>query len=304
MAKTLKTHWYNKTIDALQLAGMSESTQESYARAVRMLIEHFEKDPRQITEEELQSYFLYRRNETRWSPSTLKICYCALKFFFINVLRRDWHILKILKAQPEKRLPCVLSRKEVYHILRYVKRFQNFVFLTTVYSCGLRLQEALFLEVSDIDSHRMLIHVQRGKGAKDRFVPLPDDTLILLRKYWKTHRHPRLLFPASGRGHNKTPLSDFPMAIASVQGAFRQAKLAAGIKKRRVSIHTLRHSYATHLLESGLNIREIQEYLGHAQLETTMVYLHLTQKGHEDAISIINSIMKGFENGRNPEDIH
>ena len=180
----------------------------------------------------------------------------------------------------------------------------HFVFLATVYSCGLRLQEALFLEVSDIDSHRMLIHVQRGKGAKDRFVPLPDDTLILLRKYWKTHRHPRLLFPASGRGHNKTPLSDSPMAIASVQGAFRQAKLAAGIKKRRVSIHTLRHSYATHLLESGLNIRVIQEYLGHAQLETTMVYLHLTQKGHEDAVSIINSIMKGFENGRNPEDIH
>jgi site-specific recombinase XerD len=94
------------------------------------------------------------------------------------------------------------------------------------------------------------------------------------------------------------------MAIDSVQGAFRRAKFAAGIKKRRVSIHTLRHSYATHLLESGLNIRVIQEYLGHAQLETTMVYLHLTQKGHEDAISIINSIMKGFENGRNPEDIH
>ena len=304
MPKSLQTPWYNKTIDALQLAGMSESTQESYARAVRMLIEHFEKDPRQMTEEELHSYFLYRRNETRWSPSTLKICYCALKFFFINVLQQDWHLFKILKAQPQKRLPCVLSRKEVYHILRHVKTFHNFVFLTIVYSCGLRLQEALFLEVSDIDSHRMLIHVQRGKGAKDRFVPLPEDTLTLLRKYWKTHRHPRLLFPALGRGHNRAPRSDFPMAIDSVQGAFRRAKFAAGIKKRRVSIHTLRHSYATHLLESGLNIRVIQEYLGHAQLETTMVYLHLTQKGHEDAVSIINSIMKGFENGRNPEDIH
>ena len=237
-------------------------------------------------------------------PAPSRSAYVLRQCFFINVLRRDWRILKILKAQPEKRLPCVLSRKEVYHILRYVKRFHNFVFLATVYSCGLRLQEALFLEVSDIDSHRMLIHVQRGKGAKDRFVPLPDDTLILLRKYWKTHRHPRLLFPALGRGHNKAPRSDFPMAIDSVQGAFRRAKFAAGIKKRRVSIHTLRHSYATHLLESGLNIRVIQEYLGHAQLETTMVYLHLTQKGHEDAISIINSIMKGFENGRNPEDIH
>ena len=156
MPKSLQTAWYNKTIDALQMAGMSESTQESYAQADRMLFEHFEKNPRQITEGELQAYFLYRRNETRWSASTLKICYCALKIFFINVLQRDWHLFKIMKAQPEKRLPRVLSRNEFYHIFRNMKTFHNFVFLATVYSCGLRLQEALFLEVSDIDSHRTI----------------------------------------------------------------------------------------------------------------------------------------------------
>ncbi len=177
MSKTIRTPWYDKTIEALQLAGMSGSTQEAYARVVRKIIGHYGKDPRQITEEELQEYFLFRRNVTEWSPSTLKICYCGLKFFFINVLRRDWHFFNILKAQLEKRLPCVLSREEVIHILQQVKTFHNYNCLTTIYSCGLRLQEGLFLQVSDIDSHRMLIHVHRGKGAKERFVPFPGKTL-------------------------------------------------------------------------------------------------------------------------------
>jgi integrase/recombinase XerD len=294
MQKSLKTPWYDKTVKALQLAGMSGRTQECHARAVRMLIEHFDKDPRDITEEELQEYFLFRRNVTEWSSSTLKICYCGLKFFFINVLRRDRHLFKMLKAREEKRLPCVLSRKEVHRILGHVRTSHNKTFLTTVYSCGLRLQEALFLQVSDIDKDRMPIHVHRGKGAKDRFVPLPPDTLVLLRKHWKTHRHSRLLFPASGRGHNKAPTSENPMAIDSVQGAFRQAEFSAGIKKRRVTIHTLRHSCATHLLEEGINIRVIQRWSGHARLETTTVYLHSTRKGREDAAKILNDLMRGF----------
>jgi len=148
-----------------------------------------------------------------------------------------------------------------------------------------------------------MIHVHRGKGAKDRFVPLPGETLHLLRRYWKTHRNPQLIFPALGRGHQKAPTSKLPMAIDSVQGAFREAKEAANIKKRRVSIHTLRHSYATHLLEAGVNIRVIQRYLGHANLETTMVYLHLTQKGQEDAYQIINHTMRGFHHANHQRHI-
>lgn len=295
MHKSLQTPWYDKSIKALQLAGMSESSQKSYARSVRMLIEHFDgKDPRDITEDELQEYFLFRRNDCDWASSTLKICYSGLKFFFVNVLQRDWHIFEILKAQREQKLPCVLSREEVYRILPEVKTFHNYVFLSTVYSCGLRLQEALHLQVSDIDSDRMRIHVHRGKGAKDRFVPLPHETLILLRQYWTTHRNPNLIFPALGRGQKEGPTSKKPMAIASVQGALKKAVISAGIKKRRVTIHTLRHSYATHMLEAGVNIRVIQRYLGHAVLQTTMVYLHLTTKGQEDAFEIIDSQMKGF----------
>ncbi|MCX6983620.1 MAG: site-specific integrase [Lentisphaerae bacterium] len=291
----LQTPWYGKAVEALKLNGKGERTQEAYARHVRKLIEFFNgKEPDQITEEELTRYFIHRQDINKWQPNTMRICYSAIKFFYLHVVQRDWHLLKVIKAPTEKRLPSVLSREEVNSILSKVATFHNFVFLSTIYSCGLRLQEGLFLQVSDIDGKRKLIHVHRGKGAKDRYVPLPDSTYALLRRYWITHRNPRLIFPALGRGCNLGPTSLVPMAIDSVQGAFREAKIAAGIRKRRVSIHTLRHSYATHLLEAGVNIRAIQRYLGHSQLETTMVYLHLTNKGQEDAYDIINAVMKGL----------
>ncbi|GAB6147355.1 hypothetical protein JCM12294_48030 [Desulfocicer niacini] len=174
------------------------------------------------------------------------IAYCGIRFFFQNVLKREWHVFTYMNAKREKRLPCVLSKEEVFDILSSVTTFHNYAFLSTVYSCGFRLSEGLGLQVSDIDSKRMMIHVHRGKGAKDRFVPLPKSTLDLLRRYWLTHKNPKLIFPAMGREGNKAPTSEKPMSIDGVQGAFRRAKFAAGIKKRRVSIHTLRHSYATH----------------------------------------------------------
>ncbi len=280
-------------MQTLQLNGKGERTQEAYARAVRMLIEFQHKAPDEITPEELHAYFLHRRNVSRWSPATLRICYAGIRFFLEKVLHRDWPILQVLRAQRERKLPAVLSVEEVRHALGCVTTFHNYAFLTTVYSCGLRLQEGLHLEVSDIDSARRMIHVHRGKGAKDRYVPLPASTLGLLRNYWVTHRHPRLLFPAVGRGHQAAPL-----ATSSVQGAWRQAVLAAGIHKRQVSLHTLRHSYATHLLEAGVNIRAIQRYMGHTDLETTMVYLHLTQKGQEDAYQLIDTVMGGLDHGQ------
>jgi site-specific recombinase XerD len=153
----------------------------------------------------------------------------------------------------------------------------------------------LHLQVSDIDSERMLIHVHRGKGAKDRYVPLPQATLKMLRRHWVTHHHPRLIFPALGRSGQGASDAETPMAKSSVQGAFRDAKGQAGIRKKGVSVHTLRHCYATHLLEAGVNLRAIQRYLGHTQLETTMIYLHLTQKGHDDAAHLIDKLMEGLQ---------
>mgnify|MGYP006295482729 CR=1 FL=1 len=286
--------YYTKSIKALQLAGLSERTQKCYTRSVRMLVEHCDKTPDLIDEDDLREYFLYRIKVSKWSANTMKICYSGVKFFFVNVLERKWHIFNILRAQREKRLPCVLTKSEIDLVLGKVRTFHNRVFLAAVYSCGLRLQEGLHLQVSDIDGERMMVHVHRGKQAKDRYVPLPEETLRLLRKYWATHRNPKLIFPALGRNHKGAPTAKTPMTIDSVQGALRKARFEAGIKKRRVTIHTLRHSYATHLLEAGVNLRVIQKYLGHAQLETTMVYLHLTRKGHEDAANIVNEIMRGF----------
>ena len=286
--------WYDKMVKALQLNGKGERSQQAYARAVRMLVQFYGKSPDEIAEEELQDYFLHRKNLSKWSPNTMRICYCGIRFFYQHVLQRDWHILNILRAQTEHRLPSVLSLEEVRKLLGCVKTTQNYAFLSTVYSCGLRLQEAQYLEVSDIDSKRMMIHVHRGKGAKDRYVPLPHSTLKLLRQHWLTHRHPTLLFPALGRDGKGAPQAQTPMAKSSVQGAFRKAKFEAAIRKKNVSIHTLRHSYATHLLEAGVNLRVIQKNMGHARLETTMIYLHLTQKGHENACKLINEIMEGL----------
>jgi integrase/recombinase XerD len=287
--------WYQPMIDTLQLNGKGERTQQAYTRAVRMLSEFYDKTPDLVSEQELQDYFLHRKNVNHWSPKTMRICYCGIRFFYEKVLNRNWHILGILRAQTEHRLPAVLSVDEVRSLLAHVKTFHNYAYLSTVYSCGLRLHEGLHLEVSDIDSQRMMIHVHRGKGAKHRYVPLPQSTLKLLRRYGLTHRHPHLLFPALGRSGTGAKQAQTPMAKSSVQGAFRRAKFDAAIRKKGVAIHTLRHSYATHLLEEGVNLRVIQRYMGHAQLETTMLYLHLTQKGQEDPCQLINHVMEGLD---------
>ncbi len=287
------TDWFQKSLDSLALAGKAERTREAYTRALRQLCEfHGGRRPESITEAELEAYFLHRKLHHRWSESTLRISYCAIRFYFVKVLGRNWQLFNYLRARVEARLPAILSTEEVQRLLGCVHTAHNRAFLSTIYACGLRLQEALHLEVSDIDAARMMIHVHRGKGAKDRYVPLPHSTLTRLRAHWQTHRHARLLFPAQGRDCRSASSSNTPMAKSSVQGAFRRAKHEAGITKRAVSVHTLRHCYATHLLEAGVNLRVIQHHLGHTSIETTMVYLHLTHKGTEDAYALIDTVMK------------
>jgi site-specific recombinase XerD len=224
----------------------------------------------------------------------MRLCYSGIRFFYQHVLQRDWHTLTLIRPQITHRLPAVLSVEEVKRLLASATPLHNQVYFTTVYSLGLRLHEALSLQVSDIDGQRLQVHVHRGKGAKDRYVPLPAETLTRLRTYWKTHRHPTWLFPATGRDHTQSPTAASPMSRSSVQGAFRKAKHRAGLSKTGVALHTLRHSYATHLLEAGVNPRLIQRYLGHTQLETTMIYLHLTPKGQEEAYERLNTLMHGL----------
>src|SRR5262245_37556223 len=224
----------------------------------------------------------------------MRLCSSGIRFFSPHVLKRDWSTLSLLRAQTTHRLPAVLSVEEVKRLLTSATPLHNQVYFTTVYSLGLRLHAALFPQVSDTDGQRLQVHVHRGKGAKDRYVPLPEETLALLRTYWKTHRNKTCLFPATGRDQKQSSSAASPMRRTSVQGAFRKAKHRAGIIKTGVAIHTLRHSYATHLLEAGVNLRLIQRYLGHTQLETTMLYLHLTHKVHEDAYERLNALMHGL----------
>ena len=279
-----------RMIEDLQLRGMSERTQESYVRAVRQLAEHYNKSPQIITEEELRDYFLYVKNEKKWARSTSTIALCGIKFFYENTLKRDWTTLTFVRAQREKKLPVILSKEQVHTILDCIEFDHYRTCLKTIYSCGLRLHEGINLQIPDIDSARGLIHVH-GKGAKDRYVPLPNKTLQLLREFWKTHRNPVWLFPAPGQGRNLMPTNTKPLPRASVQLAFKTALKQSGIKKR-ASVHTLRHSYATHLLESGVNLRLIQIWLGHNTPTTTSVYTHLTAKVKAVATESINDLMQ------------
>jgi site-specific recombinase XerD len=157
--KTTKIDWYAVMVRKLQLGGKSERTVQAYTRAVHQLTTHYKKDPEFITEEELEAYFLYRRNESEWAPKTLNLCYCGIKFYYQYVLHRDWKLLTILKAQKEERLPEIPSKETIQRVLSCVTTFHNFVFFSTVYACGLRLQEALHLQISDIDGKRLMLYI-------------------------------------------------------------------------------------------------------------------------------------------------
>ena len=277
---------------ALELNGKSPATVEAYVREVFLVSKFYRKRPDLISEEELVRYLLHRKNVNKLAPSSMRICYSGIRFFYQRVLAREWKIFALLHARRELHRPSVLSRQEVHRVLEAASPFHNQVYFTTVYSCGLRLHEGLHLEIGDIDSPRLMLHVHRGKGARDRVLPLPQQTLLLLRQYWKTHRHPRLLFPATGQNHRQASTASAPMSRASVQGAFLKARLRAGITKRGISLHSLRHSYATHLLEAGVPLPTIQRYLGHSHIETTMVYLHLTPEGQQQAVAHVNRLLE------------
>jgi site-specific recombinase XerD len=201
----------------------------------------------------------------------------------------------LVRPAREKKVPVILSRQEVVAILQHVKLFRYRVCLETIYSCGLRLLEGVAMEIADVDSARMVLHIH-GKGGKERYVPLPERTLLLLRELWKTHRNRRWLFPMAGKpgrgyaleGRMRTAKQHCSKSV--VQTAFRKALKATGISKR-ASVHTLRHSYATHLLEAGVNLRQIQVNLGHSTPTTTSVYTHLTRKADEKARQTLDQIM-------------
>jgi site-specific recombinase XerD len=271
-------------IEDMQLRGFAVRTQEAYLSAVRQLAKHYHKPPDQVDEEELRQYFLFLKNEKHAARASCTIALCGIKFFFERTLGREWKTFEFLRPAKEKKLPVVLSRAEVGAVLAGVRRKPYRVCLTLIYACGLRLLEGLHLQVADIDGARQLLHIQQGKGNKDRYVPLPDACLQMLRRHWLTHRHPLWLFPSALEEANQ------PMRASGMQRAFRAAVQEAGIHKR-ATLHTLRHSYATHLLEGGVNLRIIQSYLGHASPKTTSIYTHLTSITEAQTRATINVML-------------
>ncbi len=271
-----------RMLENMQLHGYAERTIASYVAAVSVLSRHYHRSPDQLAEDDIRKFFLHLINERKSARNTLKIYLCGIKFFYEKVLGRDWQLFGLLLPGKSKKLPTVLSRLEVATILGKVRSLVPKMILTLTYVCGLRLHEAVSLTVNDIDGQRMRIRV-RGKGNKERDVPLPDGTLVLLRNYWLLRRPAHWLFP-SGQQRNKS------ISHSSVQKAFKAALRESGVRKH-ASVHTLRHSYATHLLEDGVDLRFIQMLLGHRSPSTTAIYTHLTQRSEQLVQNAVNRLM-------------
>lgn len=280
-----------RMIQDLQLRGYSERTIGAYVHPVAQLARFYHASPDTLTEEQIRAYLVHLSTVQKVSRSTHTIALCGIKFFYQETLGRAWSVFDVARPKGQKKLPVVLSREEVWRILATVRNATYRVCLTTIYACGLRLLEGARLQVPDVDGARKLLHIH-GKGARDRFVPLPDAALTLLREHWRTHRNPLWLFPAASRGHT-VPLHHpavRPIPGRNLQSAFVRAVRQAGVRKR-AHVHTLRHSYATHLLEAGVTLQLIQEYLGHKSARTTTIYTHLTRELRDAAVEPINDLM-------------
>ena len=275
----------------MQLRGLAARTQESYLAAVQHLAIHYGKSPDTITEAELRQYFLYLCNEKRVAPNTSNVALNGIKFFYTYTLQRPWPLRDVLRPPIPQKLPVVLAPEEVWRIIAHVRRPDYCVCLSVIYACGLRLLEGVHLQVSQIDSARMQLHIRGGKGNKDRAVPLPPRTLTLLRAHWRLQRNPVWLFPATppqGERHASTPMNE-----SGLQKAFRHAVQDAGVQKP-ATIHSLRHSWATHLLESGVSVRVLQLWMGHASPTTTAIYTHLTQHAEQTAATALERLTAGL----------
>lgn len=272
---------YEQHLINLRLQGKRPSTIDAYARAVRRITAFFDKSPDTLSTQELKTYFNQLIQTHSWS--TIKLDRNGLQFFYRYTLNKQWEWLSIVKPPQVKRLPDILTTTQVSRLINNTKQLRYQVFFLALYSMGLRLSEGLNLTVYDIDSDSMQVHLRNAKGGKDRMAPLPKPVLIALRAYWKTHRHAHLLFPGKGK------TSHTPMDKGSVQKALKKVLVDCHIKKN-ISPHNLRHCFATHLLEQGLDLRSLQHLLGHASLNTTAKYTQLTRSKQQDITKAVNQL--------------
>jgi len=257
-----------RMIEDLRIRNYSPGTIDAYVRSTAAFAKHFGKSPERLRPEHVRDYQRYLVDEKKVSWSLFNQVVCALRFFYQVTLSRDWMIKHIPHPRRPQTLPVVLSPEEVLAFLAAVKCMKHRTVLQTMYGAGLRISETLALRLDDIDSQRGVLRVSQGKGNKDRYAPLSATMLELLRIYWKHYRPTSWLFP--GR------VSDRPITARSIQSICRPASNRAGISKP-VTTHTMRHCFATHLLEASVDLRTIQHLLGHRKMSTTAVYLHVAK---------------------------
>jgi integrase/recombinase XerD len=284
----------------VELKDFKPPTRKEYVRYVRRLADHFNCDPATLSEDQLRSYFLFLRQEKKFSGSAMSIGKAAFQLFFRDHLgHADWKVFAELVVRRNAPLPLVLSREEVQRALGCLREERFRVCLRLIYHGGLRVGEAVKLKVTDIDAAQGRLLIREGKGGKDRCVPITARMVDELRHFWKTHRNPVWLFPAPGRAWRERKedrnrvlgRATDCMSVSAVQNAFRLARAESGIHPQSC-VHTLRHCYATHLLEEGVSLRLISQYLGHASLDVTVIYTHLTAVNEGHARAALERLMK------------
>jgi site-specific recombinase XerD len=269
-------------IQDMQLRGLTPGTQRAYIEGVKALAGHYKRPPDELTEQHVRRFFLHLITTRKLAQSTISLYFYAVKFLYRHTLARQWPLFNLMRFKRTRRQPVILTLEEVRRLIAHIRRPAARMAAVIMYSCGLRISETVALRAEHIDSARMNIIVRGGKGDKDRTVPLPTRTLELLRDYWRKLRpHPWLL--PSATGHS-------PISPGAVRKCITAACIDAGIAKK-VSCHTLRHSYATLLLENQFDLRLIQGFLGHGSIKTTTLYTHLTTRGVDNVRQSIDAVM-------------
>ena len=273
-------------LEELQRRNYSQHTTRSYIHSVKQFAEYFGKSPEKLGAEEIRRYQLYLLNEKKYSAGSVKVCMSALRFFYKKVVKRhDLSFDDLVYPKKPKKLPVVLSQEEVTRLIEATSNPMHRTMLMVLYGTGIRRTEASLLKVSDIDSQRMVLHIRQCKGARDREVPLSDTLLQALREYWRSRKPKNFLFPSTLGHHGQ----EQPICGKTVWNICKEAAVRAGIQKK-MGPHTLRHSFATHHLEAGTDLRTIQLLLGHADLEHTIIYLHLSQRHLHAATSPLEQL--------------
>ena len=283
---------------ALALRYDANRTRHAYYRQVRLIHDHFACDPALLTESQLRDYFLFIKLKKQWKPKSIRQGLAACRQFFVDLLgHADWKVWSQIRTKDHDTLPAVLTRQQVRDLLACIRLRRYRTPIKLIYACGLRLSECLALTIHDIKGAENKLMIRNSKGHQDRVVPLPTSLWRELQSYWRFHRHRLLLFPNVGRGDNNLKAlaqrmhqATAPMPCSSLQRLLIVARQQLNLPA--ATLHSLRHSFATHLLEAGAHLHTIQKLLGHKQITTTMIYLHMTHQTTRDALGLMDEFCR------------